>query len=957
MARERPATRLVALALALIGAIAIGATAGTRVSNVTGSNMGLSITPTPLDFGPVQVGATAMSMLSLVNTDTSTSVTISAPLGKPNTTDCNAFSVTPSPQLSDTVPPMTSRSWMVSFKPTLASSYDCQWQLTTNDGNIDIIHLTGSGAVGHITVTPSPVAFNTQPLNSTVDQTVTISNDGSGVIAVTAITQTSGNPPFTILNLPAVFPVPLAPTQSTTFTARFHPTTMGSFVGNVNVADNAPASTGTNVMLTGVGSGGGGGAIITLAPSPVDFGTVNVGASGGSNVAVGDAGTSPLSVTMMTITGTNPGDFSFNAPGLGCSGGQTCNGTFQVTMTTPPYQVGLTCTPSAPGLRFATLNVTSNATGGTSTDTLQCNGAAPQVSVSPPSISYGVVHVNNTAHANLTVSNTGGADLHLTAFTFDGANPSDFATSACVAGCTIPPGKNVVADVTFTPPVRGVRGANLHVHSDDPTNSDVAVALDGTGGLPVMAITQPSSRMINFGGIPVGMTSSAVTVTVQNQGELALNINTATLSPAEYAKTGPATPIQLSPIATAQWSITCTPDSATTFPGMFTLTGDDPMTPSDSVQLSCMGINSNITATPNPLAFGDVRTDRMSTKTVTFKNVGALAVTINSAPVTGAGFTPAVQGSLPRTLNQNDTLLVDVTFAPPADMAYSGTLELHDNTGATAASVALSGDGRMPVYTVAPTTVDFGSRCVAQADSQDVMLTNTGDAHIQLTSTAISGGNGVFVIANGNVITPLDLAPTASHTVTVVGTAAQGSAAGSLVLTTDVNAMMTTNVSLSMMGTQSGVVANPASVDFGALTIGVASSPTTVTIINCSSKTLTVMGFAVSGTDGAAFQATGPSSASIPIGGNETWNVVFTAQHAGMHTAQLELHNDGATDPLVVPLTGNGNPMMTGGDGGVDGGSVPKSTSYYACACRSSSPAGGAPILLALALVLRRRRR
>jgi MYXO-CTERM domain-containing protein len=195
------------------------------------------------------------------------------------------------------------------------------------------------------------------------------------------------------------------------------------------------------------------------------------------------------------------------------------------------------------------------------------------------------------------------------------------------------------------------------------------------------------------------------------------------------------------------------------------------------------------------------------------------------------------------------------------------------------------------------------------------------------------------------------------HTVTVVGTAAAGTSSGTLTVTTDVVASRTTTVQLSINGTQTGVVANPSTADFGPLMVGVASSPMTISVINCSSKSLSVMGYAVSGTDGAAFQATGPSSASIPIGGNETWSVVFTPQHAGQHTAQLELHNDSATDPLIAMLTGSGTTTSTGGDGGIDGGgNAEKSTSYYACACRSSSPAGGAPILLALVLVLRRRR-
>jgi hypothetical protein len=657
----------------------------------------------------------------------------------------------------------------------------------------------------------------------------------------------------------------------------------------------------------------------------------------------------------MNITGSNATDFHFADLSLGCTSGQSCTMGYSVTMAAPRV-VQLACTPSAPGLRFAQLGVTSNATGGTTSVTLQCSGSAPNIAVSPPSISYGTVRVNTTAHANLQISNSGTADLHVSKISIDGTNPGDFAAGSCTGGCTVSPGTPVNVDVTFTPPVRGVRSANLHVMSDDPTTPDVVVGLDGQGGLPVMVITQPANKMINFGGIPINTTSSTAPITVQNQGELTLNIQTAGTSAPFAASSGPTAPFGLAPSATATWQLTCHPPLPMPYSGSFAITSDDPSNGSDMVSLSCTGINSNITAQPNPLSFGEVRTDRMVMTPVVFTNTGALAVTINSAPI-AAPFTDAVVGSLPRTLNQNDQLTVNVTFAPSADMHYAGNLTLMDNTGAVAAMVAISGDGRVPGYMVAPTMIDFGSLCVAQADNQDVTITNSGTAHISLASTAISGGSGAFAITNGNVATPIDLAPTAQHTVTIVGTAAQGPHSGMLVVTTDVDAKVTTDVSLSITGTQSGVVANPSSVAFGAHDVGVASSPTAVAIINCSSKALMVTSIAVTGADATAFQASGTQPVTIPIGGSQSWNVVFTASHAGNHMAQLELHNDGATDPLVVTLSGSGNGSQGGGDGGVDGGNGEQSTSYYACSCRSASPGAGAPIAIAFVIVVFQRRR
>ncbi|HTJ44744.1 MAG TPA: choice-of-anchor D domain-containing protein [Kofleriaceae bacterium] len=968
MRSNKPALRLVALAIALILAIVIGAgddgadasphPAGGTGTGV-GSDQGLIVAPTPLDFGGVAVGSNVGSNLSLTNTNTTLTVTIKSPLGKPITPDCAVFTVTPTPSLPDVIPAGATRFWTVQFKPTIATSYDCQWTLDDDDGNPDVVHLTGFGVTGHISVFPNPVDFGTQSLSSTTDLAVKVTNDGSGSIQVTGITQTSGNPPFSILNLPG-FPVTLQPTESTQFTARFHPTTSADFFGNVRVDDNSPNSTGTNVQLIGTGSGSGtGGAIITMTPNPVDFGTVAVGGTGGSSVTVGNTGTVPLVVSSMSIAGSNATDFHFADTSLSCTSGQTCNTQFQVSPVSIPRQVALACSPTSGGARFATLSATSNASSGTSSVTLQCTGSAPMIGVSPPSISYGTIKVNTNGHANLTISNNGTSDLVVSKITFDGNNPADFAAQSCAGGCTIPASTSTIVDVTFTPPVRGVRTANLHVMSNDPARPDVAVGVDGVGGLPVMVITQPVTKTIDFGGIPVNTTSSTAPITVQNQGELTLNITNAGTSP-PFAQTGPTAPFSLAPSTSATWNVTCHPTNAIPYSANFAIMGDDPSKMTDSVALDCQGINSNLNANPSPLSFGEVRTGGgFLKKTVTVTNTGALAVTINSAPITGsATFTDAVQGApLPRTLNQNDQMLVDVTFAPTVDGHETGTLSLKDNTNTTAVAVALSGDGVTASYDVQPPMIDFGSRCVAQADNQDVVITNNGTAHISLVSTAISGGNGAFTIASGNVTSPIDLAPTASHTVSIVGTAASGASMADLVVTTDVGGKITTMVSLSITGTQSGVVANPGDVGFGAHDVGVASSPSEVSIINCSAMPLTVSTMGVTGTDAGAFQISGTTPITIPVGGDAPWNVVFTAQHAGMHSGTLELHNDGATDPIQVTLTGTGN-AATGGDGGLDGGNGEDTTSYYACACRSSGhPSGAVPIVFAFLWAVRRRRR
>jgi uncharacterized protein (TIGR03382 family) len=94
------------------------------------------------------------------------------------------------------------------------------------------------------------------------------------------------------------------------------------------------------------------------------------------------------------------------------------------------------------------------------------------------------------------------------------------------------------------------------------------------------------------------------------------------------------------------------------------------------------------------------------------------------------------------------------------------------------------------------------------------------------------------------------------------------------------------------------------------------------------------------------------------MGGTVRWTVVFRPTRAGANQANLEITHAGGT--TVVPLDGFGGvDPPDAGPGGVDGGNGFETSSYYACKCNGggAGPGGAAPLLLAFAMVLRRRRR
>jgi hypothetical protein len=215
-------------------------------------------------------------------------------------------------------------------------------------------------------------------------------------------------------------------------------------------------------------SQGTGGPVASLAPTSLNFGTIAVGSSSTpQTVTLSNTGTADLVVSGITLTGTNPGDFS-----------QTSNCTTVAPNGSCTIQV--TFTPTATGTRNATLTVADNATPSPQTASLTGVGGAPAVTFSPASVTFGnqPVGVASSPHA-ISLTNSGTAPLTITSITIAGMNPNDFsqtnncpATLAAQASCTI--------NAVFLPLKRGNRSDSVSV-TDNASGSPQTVALSGKG--------------------------------------------------------------------------------------------------------------------------------------------------------------------------------------------------------------------------------------------------------------------------------------------------------------------------------------------------------------------------------------------------------------------------------------------------------------------------------------------
>jgi len=247
-----------------------------------------------------------------------------------------------------------------------------------------------------------------------------------------------------------------------------------------------------------------------LAPATTNFGNQSQGTTSAPQiVTVTNSGSATLTVTGVTVTGTNPGDFNQTsscgniAPGFGC-------------------QVSVTFTPTATGARTATLSVSDNATGSPHTSTLMGTGtpgATPTVSLNPTSLSFQNQPLNTASGVKtVTVKNTGAGNLNITNITVNNTVGKDFTESDTCRTGPITTNSTCTISVVFTPTSTVDQTATISI-TDNASNSPQSISLSGNGAAPAVSILP--STTLTFPSTKVG-NSSVLQLTLQNSGNATL---------------------------------------------------------------------------------------------------------------------------------------------------------------------------------------------------------------------------------------------------------------------------------------------------------------------------------------------------------------------------------------------------------------------------------------------------
>jgi len=217
--------------------------------------------------------------------------------------------------------------------------------------------------------------------------------------------------------------------------------------------------------------------------------------------------------------------------------------------------------------------------------------------------------------------------------------------------------------------------------------------------------------------------------------------------------------------------------------------------------------NPQLTVSASTLSFGSISVNSSTTGTVTLTSSGSSPLTVNSAAVSGTGFS-LTAGTFPTTLNPNSSMTLQVQFKPTASGAATGQLTIGSNSATGSSTVvSLSGTGAAanPQLNVSASTLGFGSIAVNTAATGSVTLTSTGTSAVTVNSASISGTG--FTITGGSF--PATLNPNQTMAVQLqFKPTASGSATGQLTINSNSTTGSSAAVALSGTGTSTAEQVN-----------------------------------------------------------------------------------------------------------------------------------------------------
>lgn len=461
---------------------------------------------------------------------------------------------------------------------------------------------------------------------------------------------------------------------------------------------------------------------------------------------------------------------------------------------------------------------------------------------------------------------------------------------------------------------------NFSSHFSSAEIADLA-AFIGNPNVTAAPAASLSPASLSFGGTTVGQSSAALSATLSNTGNAALTLGSIGLggaAPGDFALSGGSCVAGASIAASASCSLQLTFKPTATGARAATLTinhnasggastlslsGTGNAVPQATIGLSSAGLN-----------FGQLVTGVASpVQTVTVSNSGQAALSFTAIALGGTNPSAFTLGGTcavgtPVAAGASCTVTVQALASAAGTLSASVNLQSNAANGAAAFSLAATGALPSPALSATPASLSFGAQTVgASAVTQNIVLSNSGNVAVTLTSEKISGGAGISIGSGNTCGTTLAVQASCTIPVTFAPTAT-GSVNAVLAVSSSAPAL---NVNISGTGT-TATVAQPVLSDTQAITfadtqVGSVSAAHVTTVTNPGTVALTLATLSLSGSQAGDFALAGSCAAKTVLSPSASCTIEtrFQPGAAGARQATLMLTTDSGAQ-IALALTGNG---------------------------------------------------
>jgi hypothetical protein len=313
---------------------------------------------------------------------------------------------------------------------------------------------------------------------------------------------------------------------------------------------------------------------VAVNPSPVNFSSVQIGSSMSQSAVLSNTGSSNLTISQMTVSGTG---FSISGLGMPLSLAPGQSATF--TTTFAPQSSGsvsgsLSLAYSVP--KFKTHGKGSPSSNYTAAVSLTGTGTTPgQLTANPSSLNFGNVQVGSTLTLMDSFTNTGGASVTISQATASGTG---FYISGLNLPLTLNPGASVTFSAMFTPSSAASASGSITV-SSNASNPTLTVSLSGTGTAPGQLNLAPTA--LDFGTVTVGTTLSKASSL--GASGASVTVSSASLSSGEFSLTGISFPLTIAAGQSVPFTLTFAPQASGTASATLSFASNASNAPNESL--------------------------------------------------------------------------------------------------------------------------------------------------------------------------------------------------------------------------------------------------------------------------------------------------------------------------------------------------------------------------------------